>query len=87
MNVLSILLLFISSNVNYSQVTKVSEEAVMSKEAYLLFYLRKDTPWFSSQEVLNYANKVELSTQATASKKGVIILVYCNSVTLCKIKL
>ncbi|RHN63824.1 putative ubiquitinyl hydrolase 1 [Medicago truncatula] len=39
-------------------VTKVSEEAVMSKEAYLLFYLRKGTPWFSSQEV-----------QATASKK------------------
>ncbi|CAK8540370.1 unnamed protein product [Lathyrus sativus] len=30
-----------------SKVTKVSEKTVLSQEAYVLFYARKDTPWFS----------------------------------------
>ncbi|GAU31425.1 hypothetical protein TSUD_221960 [Trifolium subterraneum] len=30
-----------------SKVTKVSEETVLSQEAYMLFYARQGTPWFS----------------------------------------
>ncbi|CAL5188496.1 unnamed protein product [Lathyrus oleraceus] len=30
-----------------SKVTKVSEKTVLSQEAYILFYARQDTPWFS----------------------------------------
>ncbi|KAK9274644.1 hypothetical protein L1049_021895 [Liquidambar formosana] len=31
-----------------SQVTRVREESVLSQEAYILFYARQGTPWFSS---------------------------------------
>ncbi|KEH25396.1 ubiquitin carboxyl-terminal hydrolase-like protein [Medicago truncatula] len=31
-----------------SMVTKVSEETVLSQEAYILFYARQGTPWFSN---------------------------------------
>jgi len=37
-------------------------ETVMSKQAYLLFYVRKGTPFFSGQVLYN-ADKVELATQ------------------------
>ncbi|OMO77304.1 Peptidase C19, ubiquitin carboxyl-terminal hydrolase 2 [Corchorus capsularis] len=33
---------------NDSRVTEVKEEAVLSQEAYILFYARQDTPWFST---------------------------------------
>ena len=46
-----------------SMVTKVSEETVLSQEAYILFYARQGTPWFS-----NFAESTILSRMNTSPK-------------------
>ncbi|KEH25397.1 putative ubiquitinyl hydrolase 1 [Medicago truncatula] len=55
-----------------SMVTMVSEETVLSQEAYILFYARQGTHWFS-----NFAESTILSLMNT-SPKSVLDITYCH---------
>lgn len=43
-----LMIVFDNLHVILLQVTSVSEDVVLDKEAYILFYAREGTPWFSS---------------------------------------
>ena len=55
-----------------SMVTMVSEETVLSQEAYILFYARQGTPWFS-----NFVESTILSRMNT-SPKSVLDITYSH---------
>ncbi|XAR54808.1 Ubiquitinyl hydrolase 1 [Bertholletia excelsa] len=48
-----------------SKVTRVQENLVLSEEAYILFYARQDTPWFSS-----FMETEKLSADTSISKSS-----------------
>ncbi|ESQ37193.1 hypothetical protein EUTSA_v10002775mg, partial [Eutrema salsugineum] len=43
-----------------SEVKKISEESVLSKQAYMLFYARQETPWFNK-----FFEKLKILSEAT----------------------
>ncbi|XP_058085773.1 ubiquitin carboxyl-terminal hydrolase 21-like isoform X3 [Magnolia sinica] len=56
---------FVSSSNDDDNVTRVSEEDVLHQEAYILFYKRQGSPWFSSlmeaQQMLNDSDSLSTS--------------------------